>query len=82
MDSDFSNRIGTAPQALNTLQELASALRNDGCYAATLQNQLATKANQSTAYTKLKLVQYYTIKLRIYHSIRIVLKPKKIHHWF
>ena len=34
----------SAPAALKTLKELASALNNDGNYATTVQNQLATKA--------------------------------------
>jgi hypothetical protein len=37
---------------LNTLKELANALANGANYATTVQNQLATKANQSTTYTK------------------------------
>ena len=37
---------------MNTLKELANALANDANYATTIQNQLATKANQSTTYTK------------------------------
>ena len=39
-----SGLIGAAPDALNTLQELASALDNDASYATTISNSLATKA--------------------------------------
>ena len=41
----FSNLIDSAPDALNTLNELAEALNDDENYAATIQNQLATKQN-------------------------------------
>ena len=44
VDQTFANLIDSAPAALNTLKELASALSNDGNYATTVQNQLATKA--------------------------------------
>jgi hypothetical protein len=52
VDTQFSNLIDSAPNALNTLKELANALANDANYATTVQNQLALKANQSTTYTK------------------------------
>ena len=48
----YSNLINSAPEALNTLKELADALNNDANYAATVQNQLNSKANQSTTYNK------------------------------
>ena len=43
VDAHFSNLIDSAPDALNTLNELAEALNDDENYAATIQNQLATK---------------------------------------
>ena len=49
----FSDLIDSAPAALNTLKELAAALDNDADYAATIQNQLANKANVANVYTKL-----------------------------
>jgi hypothetical protein len=52
VDTQFSNLIDNAPNALNTLKELANAIGNDPSYATTIQNQLATKANQTTTYTK------------------------------
>ena len=52
VDTNFSNLIGAAPQALNTLQELASALSNDGNYATTVQNQFNLKADKTDTYTK------------------------------
>ena len=44
VDQTFANLIDSAPAALDTLKELALALNNDGNYATTVQNQLATKA--------------------------------------
>ena len=44
VDTMFSNRIASAPEALNTLSELAQALSNDGNYATTVQNQISSKA--------------------------------------
>ena len=51
VDTTISNSIGAAPQVLNTVQELASALGNDANYATTVQNQLNLNANQSTTFT-------------------------------
>jgi hypothetical protein len=48
----FSNLIDSALAALNTLKELGAALDNDADYAATIQKQLATKANVANVYTK------------------------------
>ena len=48
VNTQFSNLINSAPDALNTLKELPDALNNDANYAVTVQNQLNNKANQST----------------------------------
>lgn len=40
--------VGGAPGALDTLQELAAALNNDGNFAATITNKLASKADKSS----------------------------------
>lgn len=45
VDTQFANLIDTAPDALNTLNELAAALNDDANYAATVENQLASKQN-------------------------------------
>ena len=45
VDTQLSNLIDSAPDALNTLNELAEALNDDENYAAIIQNQLATKQN-------------------------------------
>ena len=52
VDQKISNLIASAPDALNTLNELAQALANDPSYVATVVNQLAQKADKSTTYTK------------------------------
>ena len=52
VDTQFSNSINSAPEALNTLKELSNALNNDANYATTIQNQIATKRNISDSYNK------------------------------
>ena len=52
VDQTFANLIDSAPVALNTLKELASALNNDTNYAATVQTQLSNKADKADTYTK------------------------------
>ena len=44
-DVKISNLIASAPESLNTLNELAPALANDLDHATTVCNQLATKAS-------------------------------------
>ena len=60
--TQLSTLVGTAPQALNTLQELAAALDNDANYAATIQTQLSNKANKSDVYDKATVDDYITDK--------------------
>ena len=43
----ISNLIDTAPDALNTLNEIAAAINDDASYAATITSALGTKANLS-----------------------------------
>jgi hypothetical protein len=52
-DQKIAALIDTAPNALNTLNELAAALNDDANYATTVVNALAAKANESsfTAHT-------------------------------
>ena len=47
----MSNLVDSAPDALNTLNELASALGNDPNFATTMINNLATKADITTVNT-------------------------------
>ena len=51
INAEIAALVGTAPQTLNTLQELASAINNDQNYAATIQTQPGNKANKSDVYT-------------------------------
>lgn len=39
--------IGTAPEALDTLQEIAKALNNDADFAGTMTKQLTTKVDKA-----------------------------------
>ena len=45
VDLNISNLIASAPESLNTLNELAQALASDPNHATTVFNQLATKAS-------------------------------------
>ena len=45
VDTQLSNLIDSAPDVLNTLNELADALNDDANYDTTIQNQFATKQN-------------------------------------
>ena len=44
--------IDTAPDALNTLNELSAALNDDANFATTVTNSLALKANSADVYTQ------------------------------
>lgn len=54
-DSAISTKVAeivdAAPEALNTLNELAAALGNDPNFAATISAQIGSKANSSDVYT-------------------------------
>lgn len=45
--------VNTAPEALDTIEELAAALGNDANFATTITNTLATKADASTVNASL-----------------------------
>ena len=51
VETKVSNLVDSAPDALNTLNELASALGNDPNFATTMINNLATKADITTVNT-------------------------------
>lgn len=46
VQSEIQKVIGTAPTALNTLQELAAAINNDANFAATITSALANKVDK------------------------------------
>lgn len=48
VDTQVSNLVDTAPDALNTLNELASALGDDANFSTTITNQIGQKADAST----------------------------------
>ena len=49
VDVSISNLINAAPSALDTLNELATALGNDPNFATTISNQLGTKLDSNSA---------------------------------
>lgn len=52
VNSKIEALIGAAPEALDTLEELAKSLNDDANYAATVTTELAKKANATNVYTK------------------------------
>jgi hypothetical protein len=52
VDTKFTDIINSAPLALDTLSELASALNNDSNYASNIQNQIILKAAKTDVFTK------------------------------
>jgi hypothetical protein len=48
-DSAVSNLVNSAPEALNTLNELAAALGDDANFATTVTNSLSNKLDSSSA---------------------------------
>jgi hypothetical protein len=52
VDTKFSQMITSAPEALNTLSELASALGNDSNYASNISNQILAKADKAKTNIK------------------------------
>ena len=55
-DNRIANLVDSVPATLNTLKELATTLNNDQNLATSIANLIGTKANQSTTYTKTKLI--------------------------
>lgn len=66
-DTAVSNLVDAAPEALNTLNELAAALGDDANFATTVTNSLAGKLDSSSASatyaTKNELTQVEAIAL-------------------
>ena len=59
-DTLFSDVIDTAPEAMNTLKELADALGNDSNLSATVENQIALKRNISDNYNKTEVTNIFS----------------------
>ena len=52
LKQEVSNLVNQAPETLDTLQELATALGNDPNFATTISNQIGTKANDTETIHK------------------------------
>ena len=52
VDTKVANLVSSAPETLDTLNELADALGNDPNFATTIASQIGNKANSSDVYTK------------------------------
>jgi hypothetical protein len=52
VDTNISAIVDSAPETLNTLNELAAALGDDANHVTTITSLVGTKADQSTTYTK------------------------------
>ncbi|MDU2417864.1 hypothetical protein [Negativicoccus succinicivorans] len=54
VDGRVANIVNSAPETLDTLQELAQALGNDPNFATTVANKIGTKADKATTENALK----------------------------
>lgn len=52
VDTKISGLVNSAPETLDTLKELSDALGNDSNFATTVANQIGTKADKDSVYTK------------------------------
>ena len=52
VDTKVADLVDSAPETLDTLNELATALGDDPNFATTVTNSIGTKADQATTYTK------------------------------
>ena len=55
VDNRIQGVVAAAPAALDTLNEIASALGNDANFAGTITTQLGAKANVADVYTQTEL---------------------------
>lgn len=65
VQQSISNVIGSAPDALDTLYELAEALDNDPNFATTITNQIGQKADKTTATTSANGLMSSTDKTKL-----------------
>lgn len=56
--SQLANIIDSAPETLNTLNELAAALADDADFATTITTELANKADASHTHTKSQITDF------------------------
>ncbi|MFM7989544.1 MAG: hypothetical protein ACKPKO_60540, partial [Candidatus Fonsibacter sp.] len=61
-DLNISNLIASAPESLDTLNELAQALANEPNHATTVFKQLASNVDTSSTYTKTEVHTPFVLK--------------------
>ncbi|MFM7986821.1 MAG: hypothetical protein ACKPKO_46660, partial [Candidatus Fonsibacter sp.] len=69
VELNITNLIASAPESLNTLNELAQALANDPNHATTVFNQLALKADEYSTYTKTELDSSSGLKVQSIYNL-------------
>ena len=57
VDSKITDLVGSSPQTLDTLQEIANAIAEDANFSVTIINSIASKASQSYVNTELNTLQ-------------------------
>ena len=62
VDTAIANLVDSAPDTLDTLNELANALGDDANFATAITASIGTKANQSTTYSKIEVDNLMTHK--------------------
>jgi hypothetical protein len=62
---EIANLVDSAPETLNTLNELATALGQDADFATTIATQIGQKANTSDVYTKTEVDTQLSSKANI-----------------
>lgn len=62
-DSKINNLVNSAPGALDTLKELATALNNDANFATTVTNSLATKGTLTSSNTWTNANRIYELRI-------------------
>ena len=68
VDTKVADLVDSAPETLDTLNELAAALGDDPNFATTVTNSIGTKADQATTYTKTE-VDVHTNDTNNPHSV-------------
>lgn len=68
VDTKVAELVNSAPETLNTLKELSDALGNDTNFATTVANQIGSKADKDSVYTKLETDTLLEGKANSVHS--------------
>ena len=83
--SDISNITGLAPETLNTLQELATAMGNNPDFFNYVNQQLNLKRNISDSYDKTyidTLINLYYTKLQVDNALNTKLNLTEITNYY